>query len=68
VIGGLLLVMTGLGIGQWMIQLGNEYVATRTAVPETVVYGQRGVAKFPRCCVPAPRGPQFRAVFGEVIG
>jgi hypothetical protein len=47
VIGGLLLLMTGLGIGQWIIQLGSDYVETRMAVPETVVYSERGVAKFP---------------------
>jgi hypothetical protein len=46
-IGGLVLVTTGLGIGQWIIQLGVEYVETRGAVPETVTYGEAGVAKFP---------------------
>jgi hypothetical protein len=47
VIGGLALVTTGLGIGQWIIELGNEYVAANQAVPETVTYGSNGVAKFP---------------------
>ncbi len=47
VLGGMALVMTGLGIGQWMVQLGNHYLETHLAVPDTVVYGQRGVAKFP---------------------
>jgi hypothetical protein len=47
VIGGLVLIMTGLGIGQWIIELGNDFVETRGAVPETVVSGDRGVAKFP---------------------
>ena len=47
VIGGLVLVSTGLGIGQWIIELGNEYVAANRAVPETVTYGANGVAKFP---------------------
>jgi hypothetical protein len=46
-IAGLALVMTGLGIGQWIIELGNEYVASNGAVPDTVTYGQDGVAKFP---------------------
>jgi hypothetical protein len=47
VIGGLILVTTGLGIGQWIIQLGVEYVESRGAVPETVTFGEAGVAKFP---------------------
>jgi hypothetical protein len=47
VIGGLLLIMSGLGIGQWIVQLGNQFVEARGAVPDTVVYGERGVAKFP---------------------
>jgi hypothetical protein len=47
VLGGLVLVMTGLGFGQWIIELGNDFVDTRGAVPDTVVYGERGVAKFP---------------------
>jgi hypothetical protein len=47
VIGGLLLVMTGLGIGQWIIELGNEFVARNGTVPETVTYGESGAAKFP---------------------
>jgi hypothetical protein len=47
VIGGLALVTTGLGIGQWIIELGNEYVAVNQAVPDTVTYGDDGVAKFP---------------------
>jgi hypothetical protein len=47
VVGGLVLVATGLGIGQWIIQLGVDYVETRGAVPETVTYGDAGVAKFP---------------------
>ena len=47
VIGGLVLIVTGLGCGQWMIVLGNDFVETHRAVPGTVMYGQRGVAKFP---------------------
>jgi hypothetical protein len=47
VIGGLLLVMTSLGIGQWIIELGTSYVDTHDAVPDTVVSGEAGVAKFP---------------------
>jgi hypothetical protein len=47
VIGGLVLVATGLGIGQWIIGLGAEFVARNQEVPETVLYGSAGVAKFP---------------------
>lgn len=47
VIGGLALVTTGLGIGQWIIELGNEFVAMNGQVPDTVMSGERGVAKFP---------------------
>jgi hypothetical protein len=47
VVGGLVLIMTGLGFGQWIVELGNDFVETRMAVPDTVVYGERGVAKFP---------------------
>lgn len=47
VVGGLALVMSGLGIGQWIIQLGNQFVEARQAVPDTVLHGERGVVKFP---------------------
>ena len=39
--------MAGLGLGQWIVELGNDFVETHRAVPDTVMYGQRGVAKFP---------------------
>jgi hypothetical protein len=47
VLGGLALIVVGLGFGQWIIELGNDFVETHRAVPDTVMYGQRGVAKFP---------------------
>jgi hypothetical protein len=47
VIGGLAVVATGLGIGQWIIELGNDYVEANQEVPDTVVYGEEGVVKFP---------------------
>jgi hypothetical protein len=47
VLGGLVLIVTGLGLGQWIIELGNDFVETHRAVPDTVMYGERGVAKFP---------------------
>ncbi len=46
-VAGLLLVMSGLGIGQWIIALGNAYVEQFNSVPETVINGEAGVAKFP---------------------
>lgn len=47
VIGGLALVATGLGIGQWIVELGNDFVASNQVVPDTVTYGENGVVKFP---------------------
>jgi hypothetical protein len=47
VLGGLALLMTGLGFGQWIIELGNDFVETHQTVPDTVVHGERGLAKFP---------------------
>jgi len=47
VLGGLVLIVTGLGLGQWVIELGNDFVETHRAVPGTVMSGERGVAKFP---------------------
>lgn len=47
VIGGLALVLTGLGIGQMMIELGNEFVAANQVVPEMVTVGANGEPKFP---------------------
>jgi hypothetical protein len=47
VIGGLVLIVLGLGFGQWIVELGNDFVEAHRAVPDTVVYGERGVAKFP---------------------
>jgi hypothetical protein len=47
VVAGMALVVSGLGIGQWIIELGNDFVETHRAVPDTVLYGRHGVAKFP---------------------
>ena len=47
VLGGLVLIVTGLGLGQWVVELGNDFVETHRAVPGTVMSGERGVAKFP---------------------
>lgn len=44
---GMALIMTGLGIGQWLLNLGYDYVARFNTVPESVIYGEAGVAKFP---------------------
>lgn len=47
VIGGMALVTTGLGFGQWIVELGNDYVEANQQVPDTVIYGEEGVVKFP---------------------
>ena len=47
VVAGMALVVSGLGIGQWIVELGNDFVETHRAVPDTVLYGRHGVAKFP---------------------
>lgn len=44
---GLGLVMLGLGIGQWLLNLGFAYVDSFDAVPDSLVYGEAGAAKFP---------------------
>ncbi len=41
------LIMSGLGIGQWLVVLGNDYVVRNGAVPEVVLNGEAGVVKFP---------------------
>lgn len=46
-IAGMVLVLSGLGIGQWLITLGFEYVDQFGRVPEQVIVGEAGVAKFP---------------------
>ncbi|HSM44786.1 MAG TPA: hypothetical protein VK969_07205 [Acidimicrobiia bacterium] len=66
VIGGLALVATGLGFGQWIIELGNEYVAANQVVPDTVTYGEQGVAKFPHAV--AFHGIQVFIVSAVMLG
>jgi MFS family permease len=44
---GFALVIAGLGIGQWIIELGNDFVARFDQVPSAVTYGDAGVVKFP---------------------
>ncbi len=46
VTGGLFAIATGLGIGQWLIELGNDWVAATGTVPEAVMNGD-AVGKFP---------------------
>lgn len=46
-LGGMAFIATGLGLGQWLIDLGFQYVEAVGAVPDTVRYGEAGVAKFP---------------------
>jgi hypothetical protein len=47
VIAGMVLVVAGLGIGQWLIELGNDFAAANGIVPETVTNGDAGTPKFP---------------------
>lgn len=47
VFGGLAMIVSGLGVGQWIIEVGNEYVSQFDRVPETVIAGEAGLAKFP---------------------
>jgi hypothetical protein len=41
------LVITGLGLGQWVIGLGVQMAEELGRAPETVLAGEAGVAKFP---------------------
>lgn len=47
VLAGMGLLMTGLGLGAWVITLGLEIVEQLGAAPDTVLAGEAGVAKFP---------------------
>ena len=47
VLAGMALVMTGLGLGSWIIGLGLELTERLGHVPDTVYAGEAGVAKFP---------------------
>lgn len=44
---GMLLVLTGLGIGQWIIELGNDFFEQFGQVPDQVIAGAAGVPTFP---------------------
>ncbi len=47
VLAGMALVITGLGLGQWVIGLGVEMAEQLGHAPETVLAREAGVAKFP---------------------
>ena len=47
VLAGLALVITGLGLGQWVIGLGVAMAEQLGHAPDTVLAGEAGVAKFP---------------------
>lgn len=47
VLAGMGLLMTGLGLGAWVITLGLEMVERLGGAPDTVLAGEAGVAKFP---------------------
>ena len=44
---GMLVMLTGLGIGQWMIELGNDFYEQFDRVPDQMVSGEAGVPTFP---------------------
>ena len=47
VLAGMALVLSGLGLGQWVIGLGVEMAGQLGHAPDTVLAGAAGVAKFP---------------------
>jgi hypothetical protein len=47
VVAGMVLVMAGLGIGLWIIELGFGMLETFGVIPDTVLAGEAGVPKFP---------------------
>lgn len=47
VFAGMALVMSGLGLGAWVIGLGIQMTERMGMVPDTVLAGEAGVAKFP---------------------
>ncbi|MDQ3734953.1 MAG: hypothetical protein M3400_13355 [Actinomycetota bacterium] len=44
---GMILILSGLGIGQWIIELGNDFFEQFDRVPDTVVAGAAGAPTFP---------------------
>lgn len=69
VLAGMALVMTGLGIGPWIIDLGMEMTERLGVVPDTVLAGEAGVAKFPHAM--AFHGIQLFigvVIFGRIRG
>ncbi len=46
-IAGMAVMMTGLGIGSWLVSLGTAYTEEFNQVPESVTYGEAGLPKFP---------------------
>ncbi len=69
ILAGMALVMAGLGIGSWIIDLGMEMTERLGMVPDTVLAGEAGVAKFPHAM--AFHGIQLfigAAIVGRVRG
>ena len=69
VMAGMGLVITGLGLGQWVITLGVAMAEQLGHAPETVIAGSAGVAKFPHAV--ALHGIQLfigAAVLGRLVG
>lgn len=66
VLSGLALVVTALGLGNWIIGLGVDYVERFGAVPDTVTVGEAGVAKFPHAV--ALHGIQLFIIYALLLG
>jgi hypothetical protein len=69
VLAGMTLVMAGLGLGAWIIGLGLQITQQLGQVPETVLAGEAGVAKFPHAM--ALHGIQLfiaGSLLGQVAG
>jgi hypothetical protein len=47
ILAGMAMVTMGLGIGQWLIELGTQFVERYGLVPDTLTYGAAGTPKFP---------------------
>lgn len=66
IVSGMALILLGLGIGQQIINLGNAYAEQFNEVPDTVISGEAGVAKFPHGV--AFHGLQVFAIAAVLLG
>ena len=66
IVAGMAMIMSGLGIGQWLITLGFTYADQFNQVPETVTNGEAGQPKFPHAV--AFHGIQVLMVAAALLG